>query len=78
MTASVIRLAGQYGRYGYRRVTALLHAEGLARQPQAGRAHLAARGAEGSDEAAEAGQTMARRRVVHPSQAVLAEPCLSL
>ena len=28
LTASVLRLAGQYGRYGYRRVTALLHAEG--------------------------------------------------
>ena len=28
LTASVIRLAGQYGRYGYRRVTALLDAEG--------------------------------------------------
>ena len=28
LTALVIRLAGQYGRYGYRRVTALLHAEG--------------------------------------------------
>ena len=51
---------------------------GLARQPQAGRAHLAARGAEGTDEAAEAGQTMAQRRVVHPSRAALAEPCLGL
>ncbi len=28
LTAAVIRLAGQYGRYGYRRVAALLHAEG--------------------------------------------------
>ena len=28
LTAAVIRLAGQYGRYGYRRVVALLHAEG--------------------------------------------------
>ena len=28
LTAAVIRLAGQYGRYGYRRVTALLRAEG--------------------------------------------------
>lgn len=28
MTAAIIRLAGQYGRYGYRRVTALLRAEG--------------------------------------------------
>lgn len=28
LTAAVIRLAGQYGRYGYRRITALLRAEG--------------------------------------------------
>ena len=28
LTASIIRLAGQYGRYGYRRITALLRAEG--------------------------------------------------
>ena len=28
LTAVIVRLAGQYGRYGYRRVTALLHAEG--------------------------------------------------
>jgi len=28
LTAAIIRLAGQYGRYGYRRVTALLRAEG--------------------------------------------------
>jgi putative transposase len=28
LTAAIIRLAGQYGRYGYRRVAALLRAEG--------------------------------------------------
>jgi len=28
LTASIIRLASQYGRYGYRRITALLRAEG--------------------------------------------------
>jgi transposase InsO family protein len=28
LTAAIIRLAGQYGRYGYRRITALLRAEG--------------------------------------------------
>ena len=28
LTAAIVRLAGQYGRYGYRRVMALLHAEG--------------------------------------------------
>ena len=28
LTAAIIRLAGQYGRYGYRRITAMLRAEG--------------------------------------------------
>ena len=28
LTADIVRLASQYGRYGYRRVTALLHIEG--------------------------------------------------
>ena len=28
LTAAIVRLAGQYGRYGYRRVMALLHAKG--------------------------------------------------
>ena len=28
LTAAIVRLAGQYGRYGYRRVTALLRGEG--------------------------------------------------
>ena len=28
MTADIIALATQYGRYGYRRITALLHAAG--------------------------------------------------
>ena len=28
LTAAIIRLAGQYGRYGYRRITAMLLAEG--------------------------------------------------
>jgi putative transposase len=28
LTADIIRLASQYGRYGYRRITALLRAQG--------------------------------------------------
>src|SRR5690606_38461776 len=28
LTQDIVRLAQQYGRYGYRRITALLHAEG--------------------------------------------------
>jgi putative transposase len=30
LTTAIIALAGQYGRYGYRRVTALLNQEGWA------------------------------------------------
>jgi len=30
LTQAVVELAGQYGRYGYRRITTLLHAEGWA------------------------------------------------
>ena len=48
LTADIIELARQYGRYGYRKIAALLRRSRLARQRQAGRADLATRGAEGS------------------------------
>ena len=34
LTADIIELARQYGRYGYRKVTALLRAEGWAEWPK--------------------------------------------
>ncbi len=33
LTQAVVESATQYGRYGYRRITALLHAEGWGMQP---------------------------------------------
>ena len=43
LTADIVVLARQYGRYGYRKIAALLRRAGwLAGQRQAGRAHLAA------------------------------------
>ena len=45
LTTDIIRLASRYGRYGYRRITAM--------QCQACRAYLAAGGAEGSSETTE-------------------------
>ena len=48
LTADIIELARQYGRYGYRKIAALLRDRRLAGERQAGRADLAARGAEGS------------------------------
>src|SRR5262249_31008178 len=41
LTADIIELARQYGRYGYRKVAALLRQGGLDNQRQVGRAYLA-------------------------------------
>ena len=56
LTTDIIRLASRYGRYGYRRITAMLRSEG---ECQARRAHLAAGGAEGSSETTEERQALA-------------------
>ena len=42
LTADIIELARQYGRYGYRKIAALLRRRRLAGERQAGRADLAA------------------------------------
>ena len=60
LTDAVVSLAAEYGRYGYRRITALLRAEGWrvnAKRVERLEAMLptAARGAEGAATAAEAG-----------------------
>jgi hypothetical protein len=47
LTADTIALARQYGRYGYRKIAGLLEQAGWLVKRQAGRADLAARGAEG-------------------------------
>ena len=59
LTAAVIRLASQYGRYGYRRITALLRTESWHVNAKRGPAHLAAGGAEAPTEATETGQAVA-------------------
>ena len=69
LRGDVVKLASRYGRYGYRRVTALLQCRGLGGEPQAGGADLAAGGAEGAQEAAEAWPAVAERRIVHPAEA---------
>ena len=47
LTADIIELAWQYGRYGYRKLAALLRQAGWTIKRQAGRVYLATRGAEG-------------------------------
>ena len=34
MTAAIIRLASQYGRYGYRRITGAVRANGVRKSPE--------------------------------------------
>jgi putative transposase len=48
LTEAIIALANEYGRYGYRRITALLQRDGW--RQRSGTAHLASRGAEGAAE----------------------------
>jgi transposase InsO family protein len=72
LMADIVELAKRYGRYGYRRITALLRNAGWtvnrkrverleAMLPTAGG------GAEGAAAAAQAGQAMAERRRLHPA-----------
>ena len=72
LTADIVELARRYGRYGYRRITALLQAAGwLAGQPQAGRADLAAGGAQGTGQAAEAGSALVGGRLVRAAAGIV-------
>ena len=88
LTADIVALASQYGRYGYRRITALLREAGWAVNAKrveriwrrdfggSGKAPVGRfpDGAEGSPEAAQEGSALAERRVLHPSAAGAAEP----
>jgi putative transposase len=59
LTADIVELAQQYGRYGYRKIAELLRRAGWLVKRQAGRADLATRGAEGPRPAAQAGSSVA-------------------
>jgi hypothetical protein len=60
LVARIIELATQYGRYGYRRITALLKQEGWKVNCKMSRENLERRRAEGAQEAAKAGQVMVK------------------
>ena len=49
LTRDIITLASEYGRYGYRRITALLRTSRLAGGERSSAAHLASRRAEGPE-----------------------------
>ena len=69
LTQAIVELASQYGRYGYRRITALLQARWLAGWQGPGGAHLASRRAEGSAEAEAARAAVVQRWIVRAAAA---------
>ena len=58
--ADIIDKACNYGRVGYRMVTAMMRNEGWEIKPQARGAHMAGRGAEAAPKAGEKAQVMAK------------------
>ena len=82
LTQAIIQLASQYGRYGYRRITALLKRVGWrvgkdrveristprTKTCRRGPRYLASRGAKGSTEAEAKRAVVAQRRVVRAAE----------
>ena len=78
LVADMIELARRYGRYGYRRIAALLRDTGWQVNDKRGRTPVAARGAEGARQATEAGSALAQRRILRPAARRAGRPCLVL
>ena len=92
LTQAIIQLASQYGRYGYRRITALLKRAGWrvgkdrveristprTKTCPRGPRYPASRGAEGAAEAEATRTTVAQRRLVCTVETGAAEPCVEL
>jgi hypothetical protein len=75
VTQAIVELASQYGRYGYRRITALLKREGW----QVGKdrvERLTSRGAESSAEAEATRTAVVQRWIVRAAAAGARQPCV--
>jgi hypothetical protein len=93
LTADIVALVRQYGRYGYRKIAELLRSQAgwvvndkrpyrqicsANRLSGNGRADLATRRAEGSHQATQEGPPLARRRIVYPPSCGTPQSCLVL
>jgi putative transposase len=78
LTADIIALASQYGRYGYRRITALLREAGWAVNVKRVERIWRREGLKVLRKATEEGPALAERRILHPSAAGASEPRLVL
>ncbi|MBL0117387.1 MAG: transposase [Sphingomonadales bacterium] len=64
LTSAIIRLAQQYGRYGYRRITALLRNEGWVVNVKRVERIWRREGPQGPAEAAQARSSVVQRRIM--------------
>ena len=78
LTADIVELATRFGRYGYRRITALLRERGWAVNHKSGLEDLETGGAEGAPETAKEREAVAQRRVMHASAADETQPRVGL
>ena len=77
-TRAIIALATEYGRYGYRRVWGLLAMQGWQVNMSWIERIWKREGAESPPKTTQTQAALAERRIVHPSPAMLASPCLEL
>ena len=78
LTEDIISLASEYGRYGYRRITALLKRNGWQVNPPQAEEDLATGRAEGPTKTAQEREAVAQRWVVHKAEADTPQPRLGL
>ena len=78
LSEDIIALARQYGRYGYRRVTALLRDAGWTVNRKRVERIWRREGLKVPQKQPRRGPAMAERRVVHPAAARVSGACLGL
>ena len=78
LTRNIVALASEYGRYGYRRITALLQARGWQVGQGSGTAHLAEGRAESAAKTKGASAIVVERRVVRAAATGPSESCMEL
>ena len=78
LTADIVALATRYGRYGYRRITAMLRDAGWAVNAKRVERIWRREGLKVPQKQPKKEPALAERRKLHPSAAGASEPCLVL
>ena len=71
LRADVVKVAGRFGRYGYRMVTGMLRAEGWVVNHKRVEADLGRGGPESAQETAQTGPALVDGRLMHPASTLV-------